>query len=434
MNRRELLAATGGLVAAGCQKAGEKAALIPAGPDPLTGGALMHDVSIYTAFGRHRSGSSGDIATSSWIFDRWTSLGYEIEQTPFEAPNADTFRASLLVGDTSLDGFAQPPLAMTPEGGLRGVLAEWKPEKPANVSGKIAVVFIPLPASGAIPSAAYRAAYDACEKAGAIGIVGLVSGPSEEMVAINTPITATFKTPTLNLGSGTRPFMTAVIGKEATLRVEGPGGTRTAKNTIARYGKKGPWLIVSTPQSGWFNCGGERAPGVAMSLALSDWALRQKFENRLLFIATSGHEWNDAGAHIFHEKGAPEPGETALWLHLGASFGARGYDASGKNLVPLDTPNPLRTLMVSEDMEPICKDAFAGQPGISSPTIGTVEKSAGELTLVIKEGYKSYAGFFGQHALFHTPFDDDTATTPAIMEPIARACAKLIETKLRAKV
>ena len=36
-------------------------------------------------------------------------------------------------------------------------------------------------------------------------------------------------------------------------------------------------------------------------------------------------------------------------------------------------------------------------------------------------------------ALFHTPFDDETSTTPEIMEPIARACAKLIEARLRRK-
>ena len=44
---------------------------------------------------------------------------------------------------------------------------------------------------------------------------------------------------------------------------------------------------------------------------------------RWLFIATSGHEWVDAGAEIFHKSHAPEPADTALWFHLGASFAAR---------------------------------------------------------------------------------------------------------------
>lgn len=436
MNRRQLLAAAGGgIIASACAKE-----TIPDGPDPLTGDALMHDVSIYTAFGRHRSGSSGDLATSSWFADRWTALGYEVEQTEFETPNSDTFRANITMeSGQAIDGFAQPPIVMTPEGGLRGVLAEWNEAFPSNVEGRIAVVHFPHPAGAPLAVAEHRAKYrkaiDEAGKVGAIGVVAATSGPSEEIVSLNTPLDAKGTVPLLVVAGAVHPILMAQVNaqKQGMMRIEGEGGMRTAKNTVARHGKRGPWLIVSTPQSGWFQCGGERGPGVAISLALSDWVRRQGFDNRLLFIATSGHEWNDTGAHIFHEKQAPDPAETALWLHLGASFGARGYDASGDKLVPLDTPNEQRIFMVSEDLLPIVKTAFVGQPQLEDATPGSLERSAGELTLVIKEGYKSYAGFFGAHALFHTPFDDETATTPQILEPIARSLATMIEAKLRAK-
>jgi hypothetical protein len=221
------------------------------------------------------------------------------------------------------------------------------------------------------------------------------------------------------------------LNEVAELYIDGPGGTRTARNTIARAGKSGPWLIVSTPQSGWYRCGGERGPGIAMSLALADWAMRQRFENRLLFVATSGHEWTDAGAHLFHAHEAPKPDETALWVHLGASFAARDFQPSPSGLKPLERVSPQRTFMVSADMLADARAAYAGQPGLAEPTPASVAASAGELTLVLKEGYRSSAGFFGQNPHFHTALDVADMTTPGIMEPVARATATMIAARLR---
>jgi hypothetical protein len=238
--------------------------------------------------------------------------------------------------------------------------------------------------------------------------------------------------PVLMVGDKDKARVDAAMaaGRDAVLRIEGPGGTRTARNTVARYGTTGPWLIVSTPQSGWFTCGGERGPGIAMSRALSAWALAQKLPCRLLFVATSGHEWLDVGAHLFHENDAPGPDETVLWYHLGASYAAREYRETPDGLKPLETENPTCTLMVSEDMMPIATAAFAGHVALGSPTPASVAASLGELTLVLEEGYKSSAGFYGWFGLFHTPEDGADSTSGAIMEPIARAIARTITDKL----
>lgn len=438
MNRRTLLmtggalAASGGLILPGCSPAPTQPKT-PTGPDPLRGEALMQDVSTYLAFGIHRSGSSGDKATSNWFADRFAALGYEIEQPEFEIPNADTFRASITLGNREIGGFCQPPYVRTPEGGLRAPLAVWNPAFPTDVAGRIAVVHVPREPGALSPSAAYRKAFEEAHAAGALGIIAPISSPSGEICAINVPADIAPVGPVLMVGEAMKAILDVAINSDtqAVLRVEGEGGMRPARNTIARRGKKGPWLIVSTPQSGWFTCGGERGPGVAMSLALADWAARQDFDNRLLFVTTSGHEWTDHGAHLFHENQAPDPAETALWLHLGASFAARGYEETLDGLKPLDTPNPTRTFMVSADLMPTARTAFAQAPGLEQPSPSSLEESRGELTLVIKEGYATHAGFFGAHGLFHTPFDDETATTPEIMEPIARACAALIEARLR---
>lgn len=441
MNRRNVLMAGGllaggGLWLPGCSPSGTPDAQTPYSDrreDPLAGDALMQDVKTYVAFGTHRAGSSGDKATSNWFADRFASLGYEVEQPEFEILNGDTLRAQISLGNMSIEGFAQPPVTRTPEGGLRAALATWNPAFPKDVEGRIAIVHVPRAAGQWIPGLGYREAFQAARAAGAVGIVAPMSGPSREIVALNTPPAMTFDCPVLIFPEQLKAVFENAVNSavEVVMRVDPVGGMRLARNTIARRGDRGPWLIVSTPQSGWFKCGGERGPGVAMALALADWAARQDFPNRLLFVTTSGHEWGDTGAHLFHEQQAPEPEDTAFWFHLGASYGARAYEETPEGLKPLDAPNPVRTFMVSGDLMDRARSVFATTPGLEEPTPSTYEAALGELKLVVGEGYPTHAGFFGAHGHFHTPFDDDEATSPEILEPIARSCAALIEAALR---
>lgn len=438
MNRRELLAGAGALTLAACTQeqpvvASSTATVVPSA-DPFAGSKLMADVESYVGFGTHRTGSPGDVATSEWFAKRWRELGYAIEQTEFSVPNADPKVAKLRIGDEAFDGFAQPPLSFTPEGGVNAPLAWWNDKSPADVSGKIALVHVPRQPGAPSPGAAYRATFERCSLAGAVGIVAVMSGPSGEVVAINTPVEMLMEIPVLQIGEKEKPRLEAALAAKqpGKLVIEGPGGFRNGKNTIARHGTAGPWVIISTPQSGWFTCGGERGPGIAMSRALSEWAVTKNFPVRWLFIATSGHEWTDFGADMFHKNQAPDPKDTALWFHLGASFGARAYQETPTGLVVQDTPNLTRTLMATPDLLPLCEAAFAGQPVIEKPLAADVSKALGEYRLVAEEGYPTSAGFWGANAKFHTPIDGADSTTAEIMEPIARAIAQVIEARLSA--
>lgn len=439
MNRRELLAGAGALTIAGCGPQQRQPSAGPSGAapvalksDPFAGDSLMADVETYVRFGIHRTGSQGDVATSEWFAKRWSELGYEIEQTSFPTPNADTTVARLEVGGQIFDGFAQPPLSFTPEGGVTAPLVMWNPKSVGDVAGGMAVVYLPREPGTLMAAAAYRQTFEAAAKAGAVGVIGLTSGPSGEIVAINTPPEMYLETPVLSLGAKEKPKLDPLIAahQPAKLTIRGPGGFRNGSNTVARRGASGPWVIISTPQSGWFTCGGERGPGVAMSLALSAWATAQTFPCRYLFVATSGHEWTDTGAHAFHQIEAPDPKETALWVHLGASFGARDYKEAALGLTSTEGPNLVRTLMASEDMLAVCQTAFAGHPVIEQPLKADATRALGEYKLVVEEGYPTSFGFWGGHGLFHTPLDGAHATSGAIMEPIARAIAKAIETRL----
>lgn len=439
MNRREWLAGAGALALGACRPDDQGAAgsalrdIRPAG-DPFAGNRLMADVEAYVGFSWHRSGSAGDIATSKWMGKLWSELGYAVEQPEFATPNADTTHARLVAGAAALDGFAQPPLAFTPDDGVSGPLVPWNPSSQSDVTGRIALVHVPRPPGAPSPGAAYRDIFRKCELAGAIGIVACMSGPSGEVVAINTPVDMIMTTPVLQIGEKERTTLEAIAAsrRRVTLQITGPGGFRNARNTIARRGEAGPWVIVSTPQSGWFSCGGERGPGIAMSRALSQWALSLDYPVRWLFVATSGHEWVDFGADLFHNSGAPEPEETAIWFHLGAGFGARAYNETANGLAPAEGPNLARTLMATSDLEPLCRAAFSGQPIIEEPVIADRTRAMGEYRLVLEEGYRTSAGFWGSNAHFHTPADMASSTTAVIMEPIVRAVARVIEARIKA--
>ena len=430
MNRRELMIGAGALALTACAPSAPTPA--PAA-DPFDGATLMKDVEDYVGFGTHRTGSPGDRATSDWFAKHFRAHGYTVEQTDVTCPNADTTVSRLTSGEVSLDGFAQPPLAFTPETGVTAPVVMWNAASPDGVKGRIACVYVDRPAGGVPPSAAYRAAFQQAAAAGAVGVIGVISSPSGELVAINTSLGMALDVPVLLIGEKDRATIDALIlsAQPATITITGPGGERTGVNTVATLGKEGdPWVIISTPQSGWFTCGGERGPGIAMSRALAAWAASQTFPVRWLFITTSGHEWVDAGAEIFHHTQAPGPDDTVLWYHLGASFGARAYDETADGLVPLDTPNLTRTLMATKDLIPICEAAFAGQPVIEKPLAADPKTALGEYRLVLAEGYPSGAGFWGANAHFHTPIDDATTTTPEIMAPIARAIAEVIARKV----
>ena len=108
------------------------AATVTPSADPFAGARLMADVESYVGFGTHRTGSAGDVATSDWFAKRWRELGYEIEQTEFAVPNADTKVAKLRIGSEAFDGFAQPPLSFSPEGGINAPLASGAPGAAAS--------------------------------------------------------------------------------------------------------------------------------------------------------------------------------------------------------------------------------------------------------------------------------------------------------------
>jgi hypothetical protein len=208
-----------------------------------------------------------------------------------------------------------------PESGLAGKLVRWNPASPADVSGRIAYVYVAREPGAVSPGAAYRQAFQACAEAGAIGVVAAMSGPSGEVVAINTPVTMTLTIPVLQLGEKLKSQLDGIVdvGSDVTLTITGRAAPQGEEHHRPLW-RRGPLGDHSTPQSGWFTCGGERGPGIAMSRALAVWAIKQDLPVRWLFVATSGHEWTDHGADLFHQNNAPGAGRDSAMVAPGSQL------------------------------------------------------------------------------------------------------------------
>src|SRR5690606_29570670 len=116
----------------------------------------------------------------------------------------------------------------------------------------------------------------------------------------------------------------AKAGGSARLVIEGDDRRDvTATNVVGTIGNGDRTVVVSTPQSGWFNCGVERGTGIALFLRLAEAAAADTRGHRWVFVSTSGHERDNTGAHYFLEERAPAPADTCVWLHLGASIAAK---------------------------------------------------------------------------------------------------------------
>jgi hypothetical protein len=139
----------------------------------------------------------------------------------------------------------------------------------------------------------------------------------------------------------------------------------TAYNSLARLDRGGPRLIVSTPQSGWTHCAGERGPGIALWRALAEVIARQPGRPRALFLATSGHEVAHAGLEslLRSDRGLFD-GPLAGWVHLGANLATFDYDRSAPVLKLLPTPNPERGVAASAKVLPVVRQAFATVPAV----------------------------------------------------------------------
>ena len=428
--------------------------------DPLLQGATLYrDVERYVAFGVHRSGTPGDRATAAWLADELERAGYELDWLDFELETPVVGDCRLVLSQSeALDVFPKWPILAPPPSppappasAMTGALARW-PCPGGAAAGRIVVMDLTPDQS----PAGLRADLAKAAAQGAHAVVLITHGVSGELVAQNTPLDAPTDPLPVALVAPRhvdRLDRASLRGDPATLimEVEIAAG-QVARSPIAiRPGISDRWLVVVTPHSGWFTCGGERGPGIAIWLALARWAAKWVPRHHLLFMAGSGHELGMVAENRFIRERAPSPTLVDLWLHLGASIATRAWrDPSElESAAGIDRPERSGELVADPPILERILTHLGDYPGYpSSRTTSTFVETlqrqaradrqaqgpAAELPELMRfayftavdAGYRPSLGLFGHHAYFHTRLDGAASTSPALLEPVARALARVI--------
>lgn len=415
--------------------AGAVAGLATAAPaaaaSPKSGTPVFTDEQIartyerYASFGDKAAGGPGDSACGEWLEGELKALGYAVRRQGYEAPAFDAKVVELTTGAAKATVIPQAIVVTTAAGGLTGPLRV-AGESP-GAADSIALVAMPYSRWSTIRGPAERLVKAAIAE-GAAGVVLITTGPTGEALALNAPADVpVFDRPVATMApKDAGPFLAAARkGERGTLTLTGRVYRRPAYNVIGSLKRGGAHtLAISTPRSGWFNCVGERGPGLAVWLALAGWAVKALPKTDVVLLATSNHEYENDGGHHFMQHEAPPVAETALWVHLGANVAARDWHELGGS--PLPSADPQRYLQASPKIFEATKAAFAGQPGLEQVYPASVATSAGELTHVLRAGYDPAIGIFGAHRFHHARKDDLACASPPLARKVAEAMARVI--------
>jgi hypothetical protein len=388
--------------------------------DALDGLAVFEDVVKYVEFGEHRTASAGDIATSMWLAEELESAGFEVELQGWTLDQFQLQECSVGIGEREIGCFPfwMPPTldhAVTAQA-VRVTETTGRDQ----LDGRIVVVDAATVGGGHFK----LGVSDEILGSDAVGAVYVVASETGEVVAQNAapPFDRNpLPIPVVIVGQKDETMMLEAADNRHPVRLSVTGSVVTgaeAFNVVGRLTRGPVWIVVSTPTSGWFSCGGERGPGVALWLALARWTARLQTDTSFLFIATSGHELDYMGAHLFAESAAAPPTDgVVVWLHLGASIGTRLWERSADSWRPLEDRSP-GNLVGSPEIVDILETVFTDISGFN-PRNGD---SKGELRVILENGYRAF-GLYGGHQWFHTARDTAESTDAVLLEPIARACA-----------
>jgi hypothetical protein len=196
-----------------------------------------------------------------------------------------------------------------------------------------------------------------------------------------------------------------------------------ALNVTGTIGSGEKLIIVTTPQSGMFRCGGERGGGIAVLLGLAEWVAGRTPKARYLFSTNTGHEQNGSGARLLVDKLAPPPEEVSAWLHLGAGVATWEWRARDDGTFEKHVSGSgIRNFGAVPELVPILEEAFESIPDLAPQS----ERFAGELRAYVRLGYPGF-GFWGYNDFGHTVADGPEHSAPELLEPVARCLARALE-------
>jgi hypothetical protein len=402
--------------------------------DPLSGKALYADVVHYAGLGAHRFGSDGDRATTQWLAEQLREAGYQVEQQSFWLRQQYFVeKVGLDIDGTWVDAHPlwwPPPAQASFE--FKGTIAS---DAAKSAQGKAVLLKMPFDGSAYLGDRQRSAIELAAARSPAL-ILLVVDVPSELQYLYNVDQSQfPWPVPVLTVGSRSLPKLRAAQESGAPIAAIVKGryeASVAGRNVVGRLDRGAArTVVISTPTTGWFTCACERGPGVAVLLGLARAIAASPPDANFVFVATAGHEIGHGGMSVFLQREPPTPGQTALWMHLGASLACYEWRKAGTQWRTDKKVDARRTLYFSPSVKPIAEAAFGA---LSVNRAATSEKPPlGEWHDVQEAGYERVLGMAAGHHFFHTPADSIATTGPAALEPVARAHARALALALAKK-
>lgn len=321
----------------------------------------------------------------------------------------------------------QPHIRLTGPQGVTAPLQLWRDASDtAQLSGKIAVVMLPAARHSQLLSPVIAARIRAALEGQPAGLILITDGPTGETIYLNAPAVEREMPNTVPMAvigprPGQRLIEAAQAGRQGRLIIDGELTTGSTPNIAGKLDRSSPWIIVSTPRTGWTRAVAERGPGFALFLALLR-RLGSDFPNHsVLMLSTTAHEYDNLGSHAAFDTLVPARSDIAVWLHLGAGFAARDFHEIGRHqLVPMDTADPQRFVLGSDPLLPVLRTAFAGLPGLQQ-VYPISAGAAGELAEIAERGYEPVFGMFAAHRYHHVASDRLDKTDPSLVADVGNA-------------
>ncbi len=395
--------------------------------DEFNGDALFSNVQKFVKLGIHRTGTPGDYATSEWLGSELKSYGYKVNYLAFPLKQFFLESASVQAGQHKIDVFplwyVNDKIKQDVSGKLIDARSGTPKEKPDH-----GIVLTRLSGGGQL-DAVNVSHLKGLISAGASAIIAISENISGEIVASNAQKDQTpWAIPVVIVAPKDSATLLSNLNKTINLTVKGTFKQINARNVYGTIGHGDKYVVVSTPISGWFTCGGERGPGIATWLALAKWAASAKLPYTFIFTGNSGHELAGLGANAFLDKLAPPADKTALWVHLGAGIATLQWKQTASGLQKQNTVDAKRNIIYTPSVKTAFDAAFKNVAANKREVNG---QPVGELVYVAKKGYKNYAGAAYSHPFFHVKTDDEYTTSPAILHEIAVAFKDFIQADLK---
>ena len=278
------------------------APLLLATPALASDTGLSDDVASYVGLGEHRAGTVGERKTIRWLDRRLAQLGYATERQKFAVQTLLDPGGQLVVGGTKTLLFPQwlPPATALGRDIRAPLAALDAPTGPPSI--RIVTSPVRLSANWIQPFDALVA--EAIGKGGKALIIS-INDPSDDLFVCNQHHPGTFPIPVMLMARRNLAKATTAVGALAEMRVAGTLTNTHARNIFGRKAGVGPMIVISTPLTGWFHCGGERGPGIALWLRMA--ALLARQSRPVLMLGTGSHEIGHLGMEHALKHGAPSP-------------------------------------------------------------------------------------------------------------------------------